>query len=132
ANVDQRYAIALEAHGGFLSATYVADHARSLSRIVNKRLEESWADLDDAEAWTVHVLFVAHSMEKHLPTEDTLHGVPVIYEYIDYTELLDRARSSSSPERRIDTFELHVVQKINEATVRESVRGSFREIIGIL
>ncbi|WP_082937547.1 hypothetical protein [Rhodococcus sp. 852002-51564_SCH6189132-a] len=129
ANVDERRAIALEAHGGHLSATYVKDHARSLGRIVEQRLAESWSALDDPEAWTVEVLFVAHSRDAAgLPTSETLHGVHVTYEYIDYRELTQLAISRSTPQVRIAAFELHVVEQLNGGTVRESVREKFREI----
>ncbi|MCD2118329.1 MULTISPECIES: hypothetical protein [Rhodococcus] len=129
ANVDERRAIALEAHGGHLSVTYVTDHTRSLKRIVEQRLAESWAALDDPEAWTVEVLFVAHSKDAAgLPTAQTLHGVNVTYEYIDYRELVERAVSGSTPPDRIAAFGLHVIEQLNAGTVRESVREKFREI----
>lgn len=130
ANVDKRRAIALEAHGGHLSVTYVADHTRSLGRIVEQRLAESWLALDDPEAWNVKVLFVAHSRDADgLPLAKTLHGVNVTYEYIDYSELVERAVAVSSPSDRIAAFELHVVKRLNARTVRESVREKFREIV---
>lgn len=130
ANVDERRAIALEAHGGHLSITYVKDHARSLSRIIEQRLAESWAALDDPEAWTVEVLFVAHSRDSSgLPATEVLHGVNVVYKYIDYRELVDSAREDSTAADRIAAFELHVIEKLNGDTVRESTREKFREII---
>lgn len=131
ANVDERRAIALEAHGGHLSATYVKDHARSLSRIVEQRLTESWSALDEPEAWTIEVLFVAHSRDSQgLPLDDVLHGVNVVYKYIDYHELVNNAREDSTAADRIAAFELHVIEKLNGDTVRESTREKFRAIIG--
>lgn len=131
ANVDERRAIALEAHGGHLSVTYVKDHARSLSRIIEQRLAESWSALDDPEAWTVEVLFVAHSRDSSgLPSAEVLHGVNVVYKYIDYRELVNSAREDSTAADRIAAFELHVIEKLNGDTVRESTREKFREVIG--
>lgn len=129
ANVDQRRAIALEAHGGHLSSTYVADHARSLGRLIEQRLARSWAALDDPEAWAVEVLFVAHSRAvQGLPAQETLHGVTVTYRYLDYRELTEQAMAASTPEQRIAAFTTHVVDRLNAGTVRESVREKFRTI----
>jgi len=130
ANVDERRAIALEAHGGHLSATYVMDHARSLGRIIQQRLDESWSALDDPDKWTVEVLFVAHSRDLcDLPERESLHGVDVVYKYIDYHELVDYACQGSTVEDRVAAFELHVVERLNSGTVRESTREKFREIV---
>lgn len=130
ANVDERVAIALEAHGGFLSSTYVQDHTRSLGRIIDQRLKESWANLDEPEAWTVRVLFVAHSRElEGLPTKGSLHGVNVVYEYLDYEELAALALDESAPHQRVKSFDEHVVSALNAGTVREAVREKFRSII---
>lgn len=130
ANVNERTALALEAHGGHLSATYVAGHQRSLKRIVKQRLEESWRSLDDPENWNIKVLFVAHSRDSAgLPAQETIHGVPVVYEYIDYHELLSRALAESSEAQRLNSFKQHVIDVLNRSTVRESARDAFRAII---
>ncbi|WP_146112424.1 hypothetical protein [Arthrobacter sp. MYb224] len=130
ANVDERQAIALEAHGGHLSATYVADHSRSLSRIIDQRLTESWSALDDPDAWTITVLFVAHSRDQaSLLAQDTIHGVNVSYKYIDYAQLLELALENSTPTERIKSLELHVFEQLNASTVRETAREKLREII---
>lgn len=129
-NVDERCAIALEAHGGHLSATYVADHRRSLGRIIEQRLAESWANLDDPEKWSINVMFVAHSRDiGGLPTEDILHGVQVDYTYFDYNDLLHKALADSTNDDRLASFELHVIDALNQGTVRESAREKFRDII---
>ena len=131
-NIDDRYAIALEAHGGHLSATYVKDHARSLSRIIEQRLAESWSAIDDPEEWIVEVLFVAHTRDTSgLPTTETLHNVNVVYKYIDYSELVDRARGHSTAEERIGVLDFYVIEKLNADTVRESTREKFRKIISL-
>lgn len=129
-NVDQRSAIAIEAHGGFLSSTYVADHQRSLSRIVNQRLEDSWLDLDDPESWSIRVLFVAHAREvSGLPVNEVLHGVAVEYEYLDYGEFFELALGRSTKIQQLASFEEYVTDVLNLSTVRESVREKFRELI---
>lgn len=130
ANVNARAALALEAHGGHLSQTYVMEHQRSLRRIVKQRLDESWRSLDDPENWSITVLFVAHSRDRQgLPTTETIHGVPVTYEYIDYRELLRRALAGSDEVQRLDSFSKHVIEVLNRSTVRESARDAFRAII---
>lgn len=128
-NVDLRCAVALEAHGGHLSLTYVRSHQKSLARIVEQRLAESWANLDDPSAWSIRVIFVAHSREAGLPEFDLLHGVPISYEYLDYAALVDKAHALSSERDRRDAFEVYVLEALNRQTVRESVRQRFRRII---
>ena len=83
-NVDERRAIAVEAHAGRLSAIYARDHVRSFARVLLQRLEESWAGLDAPESWAVEVIFVAHSWDADLPTEDVVHGVRVTYQYVSF------------------------------------------------
>jgi hypothetical protein len=129
-NVDERKAIALEAHGGYLSATYVADHSRSLGRVIEQRLAESWAGLDDPSAWEVRVLFVAHSRDSaNLPDSDSLHGVAVTYKYIDYFELLDQALADTSEAEQHAAFDTFVIEALNLPIVRESARERFRGIL---
>lgn len=129
-NVDDRVAIALEAHGGYLSATYVADHQRSLARVVDQRLSESWANLDDPESWTIHVIFVAHTRDANgLPQTEILHGVYVEYEYMDYEDLVALMSTHSTTDDQVAAFELHVIDALNKPTVRESAREKFRQII---
>ncbi|SJN36960.1 hypothetical protein FM104_09410 [Microbacterium esteraromaticum] len=43
--------------------------------------------------------------------------------------LIGRAYSASTPADRIAAFELHVVDQLNNSTVRESVREKLREFI---
>ena len=129
-NVDERKAIALEAHGGFLSQTYVRDHQRSLARGIEQRLEDSWASLDDPASWTVEVLFVAHSWEESgLPESECLHGVNVTYKYVRYEKLLLMAIEGSNEFDRIKAFQLHVIQALNKTTVRETARAKYRSIL---
>lgn len=128
-NVDNRAAIAIEAHGGHLSYTYVANHLRSLSRSIEQRLEDSWLDLDDAEAWSIRILFVAHSREEsNLPVYETLHGVEVEYDYIDYSQLLSMAINRSTEKQQLECFGEFVTEVLNRETVRESARDKFRKI----
>jgi len=127
--VDKRAAVALEAHGGHLSATYVRDHTRSLARVIHQRLEESWEAIDQPANWNVTVQFIAHSRDQSgLPTRDELHGVPVAYEYCDYMELLALAIANSTPTRRAEALQRWVIDQLNQPTVRETARDKFREI----
>lgn len=128
-NLDERTAIALEAHGGYLSRAYVRDHQRSLARILDQRLRESWADLDAPEAWTVRVVFVAHSRDDELPEEETIHGVAVRYEYISYCELLAQAIAGQQEDALEAVCKTLVIDALNRNTVREDVREKFRAIL---
>lgn len=130
ANINERTAIALEAHGGHLSSTYVRGHQRSLSRIVKQRLEESWADLDSPENWSIEVIFVAHSRDKSgLPKTENLHGVEITYSYMNYEELKDLALENSDPAWQLSIFEELVIDAMNRPTVRQSARDKFLQIV---
>lgn len=130
ADVNSRRAVAIEAHGGFLSATYVANHQRSLSRVLEQRLRESWGEIDEPGKWTVDVIFVAHGRAASgLPVAETLRGVNVTYSYIDYNELVAQARAGSTITEQIRAFERHVVDVLNRPTVRESAREKYRQIV---
>lgn len=128
-SLEERTAIALEAHGGHLSQAYVRDHQRSLSRVLNRRLRESWADLDAPTAWTVRVIFVAHTQAESLPSKERVHGVSVRYEYIDYDRLIEMATDGQSPEALEYACRTLVIDALNSETVRESVREKFRQIL---
>lgn len=129
-NVDARMAIAIEAHGGLLSRAYAAEHQRSLARSIEQRLSESWAALDAPEAWTVKVVFVAHSWATDaLPHSETVAGVAVVYELLGYDALLSKALARSSEAERAKAFESHVLSALNRATVRDSTREIFKGIL---
>lgn len=128
AKVDDRSAVAVEAHGGHLSRTYVRDHRRSLARIVKQRLDESWANLDDPSKWSIKVVFVSHSRDADLPLHETMHGVPVAYQYLQYPELVALAHKDTSELDQRDAFQIYVVDALNRRNVRESTRLRFQEI----
>lgn len=128
ANVDDRSAIALEAHGGHLSKTYVADHHRSLTRIVRQRLDESWAALDDPSAWAIEVIFVAHSRDSGLPAQEDISDVSVTYKYWDYEDLISAACSRAGSIGANPVFRQYAVDPLNEKTIRQGVRDKFVEI----
>lgn len=129
ANVDERTAIALEAHGGHLSITYVKDHQRSLARIVDQRLEESWAALDDPSAWTIRVIFVAHSRDpSDLPESEILSNVSIEYEYWDYVQLIDHASAKTDRLGNDEAFCSLAVRPLDVKTTRQAVRDRFLAI----
>jgi hypothetical protein len=129
ANVDDRTAIALEAHGGHLSLTYVRDHQRSLARIVDHRLSESWSALDDPSAWKIRVIFVAHSRDvSGLPTKEFIHKVEIHYEYWDYQRLVQEAASRTTRIGDDASFRSNSVAPLNSRTTRQSVRDKFLSI----
>lgn len=127
-NIDSRSAVAIEAHGGTLSKKYVDYHRKSLSRIVGKRLEDSWKDLDIPQNWHIEVIFVAHSLASDLPEEDILHDVSINYTYWTYDYLLTKARESGSPVVE-DIFQTRFIDALNNHTVPQWVRDKALEII---
>jgi len=132
ANLDNRQAIALEAHGGHLSAVYVEDHLRSLSRIIEQRLAESWRSFDEPDKWSIKVLFVAHSFDSKelLPKKETVHGVKVDYKYWHYDTLKRLAYKRINDASCIgQVFSQYLIDELNKPTVRQEVRRTFNDII---
>lgn len=123
-DVEARTAVAVEAHGGHLSVGYVTGHRRSLARIVAMRMEDSWGQIAPAEAWTIRVLFVAHSRDRvGLPLSENLSGVEIRYEYVDYDDFYAMARTQSTDEAFLSAYNIFVTQVMNRPTVRQSARN---------
>lgn len=129
ANVDERRAIGIEAHGGRVSSVYVDDHRKSLSRIVEQRLGESWESIDTPENWEITVLFVAHEFADDLPSSDVLFGVSISYQYWHYQELVDKAFVDSSPDAISEAFGRYFLYAMNQTTVPQWVRDIARTIL---
>ncbi|MET4780780.1 hypothetical protein [Glaciihabitans sp. UYNi722] len=132
ASISERAALALEAHGGHLSATYVIDHQRSLGRIIEQRLRESWSSLDEPSNWSIEIIFVAHSRDKFgLPTSEVLHGVAVTYKYWEYEQISELAvNRNDNPDVRLNAFRSFTLEALNQRTTRQSVRNTFVSLIG--
>ncbi|MDO4412847.1 hypothetical protein [Cutibacterium sp.] len=129
ANIDKRAAIALEAHGGIVSPAYVRGHQQSLARIVQQRLEESWANLDDPAKWSVRVIFVSHGSTGGLPENEIIHEVPISYEYWDYSKLVDGAIDHSTEELALSAFRKYFVQALNRDVVPQRIRNKASQIL---
>lgn len=129
ANIDRRTAIALEAHGGLVSPAYVKGHQQSLARIIQQRLEESWANLDDPAKWSVKVIFVSHDSTGNLPKNETIHEVPVSYDYWDYSKLVDDALKYSTEESLLNAFRKYFVNALNRDVVPQRIRNKASQIL---
>lgn len=126
-DVEARTAVAVEAHGGHLSASYVAGHQRSLARIVAMRVEDSWSQIAPAEEWVIRVLFVAHSRDQvGLPSSELLSGVDIQYEYVDYDHFYALARTQSTSKAFLSAYNILVTRVMNRPTVRQSARNVLR------
>lgn len=131
ASVEGLRAVAIEAHGGRLTRAYVDSHNLSLERSIGMRLELAWSSLADASEWAVDMVFVAHQYSTEpLPTHEVMHGVVVNYEYINYHELRERALISSDVDERDKAFNAWVVNVLNSANVRQSVRDKAVMMMG--
>ena len=129
ANLDQRRAIAIEAHGGMLSPAYVKNHQKSLARIIKMRLRDSWAALDEPSNWNVEVIFVAHSSYGEMPNNESISDVSVSYKYIDYKTFIEKALGRKSPDIVSDIFDNYFLTAMNEARVRQSAREKVEQIV---
>ncbi len=129
ANLDLRRAVALEAHGGPLSPAYVRAHQKSLARIIDMRLEDSWAALDEPSNWSIEVVFIAHGLAGSLPTSEVISEVPVTYTYIDYKTFIDSTLKSHGPEIVASSFDTYFLAAMNEPRVRESAREQVVKLV---
>lgn len=128
-NVKSREVIALEAHGGMLTRAYIDAHRKSLSRLIQQRIDDVWSNFEDSNSWRVRVLFVAHSQAGDLPVSDTIHGISVDYSYIDYGHLLALAVAETSSQERLNAFDMHVTSVLNMPNVRQSARDKFAALV---
>ena len=77
---------AYEAHGGRLTDEYVRGHAKSLERLIERRIDEEWGSSD---GWSVAVTFVAHEVSDMGTQHVELHGVPVTLAFVTYQSWFD-------------------------------------------
>lgn len=129
ANIDARTAIAIEAHGGVLTAPYVSAHHKSLVRIIQQRLDDSWLAIDDAEKWSIKVIFVGHGVDPDLPRSDEILGVDITYKYMDYSEFIQLTLSNTKKIELKTAFEKYFRKPINSRTVKQSTRDRVLELI---
>lgn len=130
ANIDLRQAVAVEAHGGSLSVGYVQSHQRSLERIVERRLADSWNAIEeDPSKWGIEVVFIAHEVVGGLPLNDIVCGVPVSYDYVTYEAFIPDVLNRHGQERVSSTFDSYFLKEINKPRVRQSTRERVDEII---
>lgn len=122
-NVDERSSIAVEAHAGHLSEAYVKAHLASLRRGIDLRLSTSWAALDSPEAWSVRVVFVAHSWATGLPVAETVEGVTVHFDYWSYDGLVEQALKVEPGMFESSTFVAGVRDAFNSPKVSEVLRA---------
>lgn len=118
-----RAAVAYEAHAGNLSQIYVDGHVQTLRRVLPMRLEE-WQRIDDIEAWTVEVVFVAHSFSC-LAVPVSIDGVEVAVTFIEYRDLISAAPTPAAIE---ELFALHVNGRLNERRTPQRVRDRYFEL----
>ncbi len=87
------------------------------------RLEE-WQRIDDIEAWTVEVVFVAHSFSC-LAVPVSIDGVEVAVTFIEYRDLISAAPTPAAIE---ELFALHVNGRLNERRTPQRVRDRYFEL----
>ncbi|WHU60568.1 hypothetical protein QEV13_07930 [Trueperella pyogenes] len=131
ANIDERTAVALEAHGGVVTPTYVKGHQQSLARIIEQRLDESWANLDEPKNWRIQVIFVSHGSSGELPNREIMYEVPVRYEYWDYSQLVSRARKMSSNADFLNAFKKYYIDALNREVVPQRIRNKAAQLINV-
>lgn len=89
---------AFEAHGGNLSAIYVAEHLRTMRKVIPARTEElsGIADLAD---WTASIVFVAHTISAPAVTEPLMvSGLSISIANMTYNEIIEQLLDDVTPE----------------------------------
>ena len=125
------HSIALEAHGGHLTKSYVENHQKSLATSLKHRVDDEWSKITDPEFCVLEVIYVAHSRTGDVPKKTlTMSGITVETKYLSYHELADVAWSKSSTSLQLEVFDRWVVSVFNSPRVRQSVRDKAVAIMG--
>jgi hypothetical protein len=131
-DIGQRLAVAYEPHGGALAAPYVHGHIKSLSRVIEARVEE-WAGIADASEWRVHVVFIAHELKLDQAEfgEQTIEEVKVTFEFKTFSDFINEARNSFSEKDLGAALDLYVFQALNEQRNPQSLRDRVAEELSL-
>lgn len=124
----RRSAIAVEAHAGTLTESYVDSHRHSLGRIIELRLEESFMALDEPDKWSIEVLFVARGLKDSLPDPEKIHGVSVAYSFQTFEEFRNSAFQPVSNSTVESVFNQYFIDPLNHPKVGQSVRDAVVKI----
>lgn len=128
ARPDNPVIVAYEAHGGQLSAPYVADHLNSLSKILRARAEDLSA-IRALEDWTITIIFVSHSVIGQLPPHATIEtgfgDANVVFEYLPFSEASAEVFAKAGPEVSQSTL----IDPLNSPFVHPKVRVRTLELL---
>lgn len=100
-HVDNKTAVAYEAHGGLLTQTYLNEHIKTLPKSAQPRISE-WKTFSKASDWHVQVVFVAHEFNAEVPDDIEVDGVRCSISFMSYSELI------------LQTAELPIGEAINQ------------------
>ncbi|MEV7932576.1 hypothetical protein [Curtobacterium sp. NPDC089185] len=128
-SIDDRDSIAVEIHGGSLTQPYVDDHLRTISTLLKRRLNDSWAALDDPSVWTVNVLFVAHELKCVLPPSRRVHGVRVTFEALLFSDLLNEGIPEDLHPDDWEELMALSVESLNVPQIGHPVRKRYMELL---
>ena len=84
---------AYEAHGGRLAEVYVEGHRRSLAAVLRARTDDL-AAVAPVDEWDITITFIAHDIGGLVDRMDVIEEFDVKFEFIDYSDLFERARDA--------------------------------------
>jgi len=123
-HIDNRDAVAYEAHGGLLTQTYLNEHMKTLPKSAQPRIDE-WKTYSNTSDWHVQVVFVAHEFNAQIPDDVEIDGVRFSVEFISYNDLI--AQTADTPKEEI--LNQLVLNPLSRRNTPSFVRQAFLNLL---
>lgn len=118
--IENKIAVAYEAHGGLLTQTYLNEHIKTLPKSALPRINE-WETFSNVADWQVNIIFVAHEFNAELPDDININGVNFSIKFITYKDLIASTRLNSNTEAINEHLLIPLSSKNTPALVRQKV-----------
>lgn len=113
---------AFEAHGGNLSDVYVAEHLRTMRKIVPARAEEL-SGIADLSEWTGTVVFVAHTVTVSALEAIVVAGLSISIQSRTYAEVVEQLLQDVTAEHLNRFILAPIREKRTPVEVRDAVNA---------
>lgn len=123
-NIENRTAIAYEAHGGLLTQTYLNEHIRTLPKSAQPRIDE-WKTFSNVSDWNVRVIFVAHIFNAVTPDDIEIDGVTFSISFMHYTDLIAQTIDT----QREEALNQFVLTPLSRRNTPSFVRQAFLDLL---
>jgi hypothetical protein len=123
-NIENKTAIAYEAHGGELTQTYLNEHIRTLRKSAQPRIDE-WKTFSNPSDWNVQVIFVVHSVNADVPEDINIDGVIFSISFISYYDLKDQTAGMQLDE----VLNQYLLRPLSEKNTPSFVRQTYLNLL---